>query len=106
MTTGSLEVRDLTNADEEQALGVRTRSFGKLDEASRTWWTSVQAEVIAQRRVLGAFDGERLVGTAKGRSFSQFCEYYDHGNDDQGSCDQQPSFSQLAPPFALVLLHF
>ncbi len=72
MTTGSLEVRDLTNADEEQALGVRARSFGKLDESSRAWWTSVQAEVIAQRRVLGAFDGERLVGTAKGRSFSQF----------------------------------
>lgn len=72
MVTESLEVRDLTSADDEQALGVRTRSFGKLDEASRTWWTSVQAEVIAQRRVLGVFDGDRLVGTAKGRSFAQF----------------------------------
>lgn len=72
MVTDSLEVRDLTSAEDEQALGVRTRSFGKLDEASRTWWTSVQAELIAQRRVLGVFDGDRLVGTAKGRSFEQF----------------------------------
>lgn len=68
----SWQVRDLTTADHEQALAVRTRSFGKLHDSMRGWWMSVQAELIAQRRVIGVFDGERLVGTAKGRPFQQF----------------------------------
>jgi predicted acetyltransferase len=71
MTT-SWEVRDLTIADHEQALAVRTRSFGALHDSMRGWWTSIQDELIAQRRVVGVFDRERLVGTAKGRPFQQF----------------------------------
>jgi hypothetical protein len=69
MTT-SWEVRDLTIADHEQALAVRTRSFGALHDSMRGWWTSIQDELIAQRRVVGVFDRERLVGTAKGRRSS------------------------------------
>nr|CAA9355623.1 MAG: hypothetical protein AVDCRST_MAG46-2893 [uncultured Nocardioidaceae bacterium] len=72
MTIDAFEVRDLTPDDHEQALAVRTRSFGPLDPSLRGWWNSVQDELIAQRRVIGVFDGDRLVGTAKGRSFQQF----------------------------------
>jgi predicted acetyltransferase len=72
MTNDAFEVRDLTPDDHEQALAVRTRSFGKLDASLRDWWNSVQDELIAERRVIGVFDGDRLVGTAKGRSFQQF----------------------------------
>ena len=72
MTKDAFEVRDLTADDHEQALTVRTRSFGTLDASLRAWWNSVQDELIAQRRVIGVFDGDRLVGTARGRSFQQF----------------------------------
>jgi predicted acetyltransferase len=72
MATDSLEIRDLTSVDHEQAFTVRTRSFGKLDDSLRSWWNTVQDELVAQRRLIGVFDGERLVAVAKGRSFQQF----------------------------------
>lgn len=72
MTIDSLHVRDLTRADHDEALEVRTRSFGRLEDSMRDWWTSLQDSLIEQRRVLGVFDGDRLVGHAKTRSFEQF----------------------------------
>lgn len=72
MTTESLEVRDLTSVDHDQAFGVRTRSFGKLDDSMREWWDSLQDGLIAQRRLIGVFDGGRLVAQVKSRPFQQF----------------------------------
>jgi len=72
MTIDSLHVRDLTSADHDQALEVRTRSFGKLEDSMHDWWTSLQDSLIEQRRVLGVFDGDRLVAHAKTRPFQQF----------------------------------
>jgi len=69
---GDLQVRDLTGDDHDQAFDVRTRSFGKGDPSTREWWNTVQDTSIAQRRVLGVFDGDRLVGSAKARPFRQF----------------------------------
>lgn len=72
MTIDSLEVRDLTSDDHDQAFAVRTRSFGKLDDSMRGWWNALHDELITQRRLIGVFDGERLVAQAKSRSFQQF----------------------------------
>ena len=72
MTTDSLEARDLTSADHDQAFAIRTRSFGRLDDSMRDGWNSLQDGLIGQRRVIGVFDGGRLVGQAKSRPFEQF----------------------------------
>jgi predicted acetyltransferase len=72
MTDGGLEVRDLTSADIDQVFAVRTRSFGRLNDALRDGWNAEQEQLIDDRRAVAAFDGDRLVGSAKGRPFQQF----------------------------------
>jgi len=72
MTIDSLRVRDLTSADHDQALVVRARSFGKLEDSMRDWWIAIQDSLIEQRRILGVFDGDRLVAQAKARPYQQF----------------------------------
>lgn len=70
MRIDSLRVRDLTSADHDEAFAVRTRSFGPASDRGR--WDSIQDELIAQRRAIGVFDGDRLVAQAKARPFQQF----------------------------------
>jgi predicted acetyltransferase len=72
MTNRGLEVRDLTSADIDEVFAVRTRSFGRLDDALRDGWNANLEQLILGRRAIGAFTGERLVAAAKGLPFQQF----------------------------------
>lgn len=67
-----LRARDLTSDDLDAAFAVRTRSFGRSDPSVRGWWEGLERELMEQRRTLGVFDGDRLVGQAKIRPFEQY----------------------------------
>lgn len=67
-----LQTRDLTTDDLDAAFDVRSRSFGPLEPSLRDWWNGVQQESINEHRAIGVFDGERLLGHAKVRSYQQF----------------------------------
>lgn len=67
-----LRTRDLTTDDLDAAFDVRSRSFGPLNPSMRDWWNDVHHESIREHRVIGVFDGERLLAHAKVRSYQQF----------------------------------
>jgi predicted acetyltransferase len=70
--SGRLMTRDLTSDDLDAAFDVRSRSFGLLSPSLRGWWDDVQRECINEHRMIGAFDGDRLLAHAKVRSYQQF----------------------------------
>ena len=67
-----MEIKDCSVDDLDEALDVRTRSFGHLAEANRERWRNMQARAIAERRLLAAHDGERLVATARINAYRQW----------------------------------
>jgi len=71
-TTGHLTTRDLVTDDLDAAFDVRSRSFGPLDPSMRDWWNDVQQQSVNEHRVIGVFDGGRLLAHAKVRSYTQF----------------------------------
>lgn len=67
-----LTVRDLDPDHLDAALDLRTRSFGPMSEAGQQRWRGSMLRFVEHRRLLGAYDGDELVGTARARGFTQY----------------------------------
>jgi predicted acetyltransferase len=67
-----VEIRDLTPDDLEDALDLRMRSFGPSPAAEREQFRRAVAPIMAERRYLGVFDGDRLAAAARIRPFTQW----------------------------------
>lgn len=67
-----MELRDLHPDDLDAALDVRTRSFGPVPASRHELWRHGNLRAMADRRVLGCYDGSRLVATAKINRFRQW----------------------------------
>ncbi len=66
-----LHLRDVTDADLDAALRIRTRSFGPLGSGGDQWWRRVSAETLGGR-MLAVVDGDdTLLGTGRIRPFEQ-----------------------------------
>jgi predicted acetyltransferase len=60
-----IEIRVVLPGDDLDAqLDLSERAFGPIDAAGRDQWREAVAAIIAERRCLGAFIGDRLVGGA------------------------------------------
>ena len=66
-----LTVRDLTIADRDAALDVRTRSFGPLPSGAREWWDGLFDKTLDERRALGVVAGDALVASARIHAYRQ-----------------------------------
>ncbi len=63
---GGLEIRQLGPADDIEAeVDLRRRSFGPLGAGHRTAWVASAEASIAKGQAIGAFDGSRLVASAR-----------------------------------------
>ncbi|GAA0381733.1 UPF0256 protein [Acrocarpospora corrugata] len=67
-----MEIRDLTEADLDAVLDGRKRAFGPLSEGSAAVWRKLVLPFLAEGRYLGAFAGNRLVGTARINPYTQW----------------------------------
>lgn len=67
-----MEIRDLTLADVDRALDIRNRSFGVLPDAGRADYDELMREGIADRRLLGVYDGDLLVARGMIWDFDQW----------------------------------
>jgi predicted acetyltransferase len=67
-----VEIRDCGVDDLDAALDVRTRSFGPLSASSAEKWRAMQERAIGEGRLLAAYDGSRLVATARITPFRQW----------------------------------
>jgi len=67
-----VETRDLDPDDLDQALDIRERSFGLISESGKDHWRRWTRRALADRRVLGCYDGRRLVGTARINRYRQW----------------------------------
>ncbi|MEU7003986.1 GNAT family N-acetyltransferase [Nonomuraea sp. NPDC046570] len=67
-----MDIRDLTLDDFDAVLDSRQRAFGLLSAADVERWRAMAESTFADGRYLGAFDGARLVATARLRSFTQW----------------------------------
>src|SRR6187399_75373 len=67
-----VDTRTLDPADLDAALDVRSRSFGVLSTGSVEAWKARMTRAIEAERVLGAYDGARLVATARINDLSQW----------------------------------
>ncbi|MEO3860822.1 GNAT family N-acetyltransferase [Acrocarpospora sp. B8E8] len=67
-----MEIRDLTEADLDAVLDGRKRAFGPLSDSSAVLWRRLVLPFLAAGRYLGAFDGTRLVGTARINPYTQW----------------------------------
>lgn len=67
-----MEIRDCAVGDLDAALDVRTRSFGPLPASSAEQWRAMQEGAIGEGRLLAAYDGRRLVATARITAFRQW----------------------------------
>ena len=66
MTGPGLVIRPLRQDDDLDAeVELRHQAFGPMDDAARDRTRTVAAESVAAGRHLGAFDGARLIGTAR-----------------------------------------
>jgi predicted acetyltransferase len=68
----TLRTADLTETDLELALDIQSRSFGPMPESRREGWLRSRVEAIAGGRLIGAYDGSRLVAHARLRPFRQY----------------------------------
>ncbi|HEU0288845.1 MAG TPA: GNAT family N-acetyltransferase [Nocardioidaceae bacterium] len=68
----TLRTADLAESDLELALDIQSRSFGPMPESRREAWFRGRKEAIAAGRVIGGYDGSRLVAHARLRPFRQF----------------------------------
>ncbi|KHL18597.1 putative acetyltransferase [Mumia flava] len=67
-----MEIRELDPDDLDAALDVRSRSFGPLPGAHHDLWRQMTGRAIAGRRQLAAYDGARVVATARINDFVQW----------------------------------
>lgn len=67
-----MEIRDLDPDDLDQALDIRNRSFRPLAESRWDSWRQMMGRALADRRVLGCYDGARLVGTTRINRYRQW----------------------------------
>ena len=66
MTGPGLVFRQLSQDDDLDAeVELRHQAFGQMDDAGRDRTLAVAAESVAAGRHVGAFDGARLIGTAR-----------------------------------------
>lgn len=65
-----MESRPLDLADIDAAFDIRTRSFGRLPDASQAQWKELAAADVGQ--LLGVYDGSRLAGVARYHRFGQW----------------------------------
>jgi predicted acetyltransferase len=68
----TLRTADLTEADLESALDIQSRSFGLMPDSRREGWFRSRTEAIAAGRMIGVYDGSRLVAHARLRPFRQY----------------------------------
>ncbi|HEX6077168.1 MAG TPA: GNAT family N-acetyltransferase [Micromonosporaceae bacterium] len=67
-----METRDLDPDHLDAAFDIRTRSFGPLGESRRENWRRMMLRAIAERRLLGCYDGPRIVAMARINRFRQW----------------------------------
>lgn len=67
-----MQTKTLEEADLGRALEIRNRSFGMLPDALRSEYEEHLRTAIAQQRIIGAYDGDELVGQARIRPFRQW----------------------------------
>lgn len=67
-----LEFRGLDKADLGRSYDLRTRAFGALPEGVRPQWEIDVAEAIDERRLVAAYDGDKLVGRSMIWPFTQY----------------------------------
>ncbi len=66
VTSGRPQVRPLHPGDDLEAeLDLRERAFGPMGSGGRDGWLTSLRTAISEGRLLGAFDGPRLIGTAR-----------------------------------------
>lgn len=66
MTLGGLEIRQLGPADDIEAeLDLRRRAFGPIGPAYKPSWVESVRYSLAGGHMIGVFDGDRLVGSAR-----------------------------------------
>ncbi len=67
----SLDFRQLTESDLDAMQDVRVRAFGLMSGSGAERWRAVNAELIADGRQFGVFDGDHMAGCGKARGFEQ-----------------------------------
>ncbi|WP_067484517.1 GNAT family N-acetyltransferase [Actinomadura hibisca] len=67
-----MEIRPLTADDLDAALDSNIRAFGPVPAADRDAWRSRVSLALPEGRLLGAFDGGRLVATSRVLDFRQW----------------------------------
>ena len=71
LDTVSLDFRPLTESDLDAMQDVRVRAFGPMSGSGAQRWRAVNAELIAEGRQFGVFDGGLMAGCGKVRGFEQ-----------------------------------
>ncbi len=67
------EIRELREDDDLEAeLDLRHRSFGPMDDGDRPEWLDDLGASVRTGRILGVFDGSRLLGTARFHDMRQW----------------------------------
>ncbi|MPZ95548.1 MAG: GNAT family N-acetyltransferase [Propionibacteriales bacterium] len=67
-----MQPRDLTVDDLDAVIDVRARSIGLMAPGSREEWLRGARTAVAERRLIGVFDGDRLVSAARVWDFTQW----------------------------------
>ncbi len=68
----AVEIRHLTSDDLDAVLDSRRRAFGPLSGDGAQMWRKLVTPMLPEGRYLGAFDGTRLVGTARINPYVQW----------------------------------
>ncbi|WP_370617493.1 GNAT family N-acetyltransferase [Mumia qirimensis] len=67
-----MEIRDLSPDDLDDALDVRSRSFGPLSSGDSEQWKALARRSIDEKRMLGAYVGGTVVASARINHFGQW----------------------------------
>ncbi|XVQ82826.1 GNAT family N-acetyltransferase [Microbispora siamensis] len=67
-----MEIRHLTSDDLDAVLDNRRRAFGPLSGGGAETWRKLVSPMLPEGRYLGAFDGSRLLGTARVNPYVQW----------------------------------
>ncbi|MCC5579351.1 GNAT family N-acetyltransferase [Microtetraspora sp. AC03309] len=67
-----MDIRDLTADDLDAVLDNRKRAFGPLSGGDAETWRQMVAPLLPEGRYIGAFDGSRLVATARINAYTQW----------------------------------
>ncbi|MGH3447154.1 MAG: GNAT family N-acetyltransferase [Nocardioidaceae bacterium] len=71
-TQTNLITRVVDERDLDRVRDIGDRSFGRIPDDRREQWHAAAREQIAAGRLLGVYDGDTLVGSARLRPFQQF----------------------------------